>query len=88
MHELGCLPLDGGNDFGMAVTGGHHGYARSEVKEGVTVGIFDQSAQAVPCNQRITPRVGWRDMPLIQFDHALGIGPGQRSDQARQFCMR
>lgn len=88
MHEFGCLPLNCGNDFGMAVTGCHYGDARGEIEEGITIGIFNQSAQAAPRNQGVTPRIGWRDVPPIQFDHPLGIGPRQRSNQARQFGMR
>ena len=87
MNELGRLSLDRGDHLGMAVTGCHHGYSRIEVKKGIAVDILNQSAQAAPCNERITARVGWRDMPPILFDHPFSIGPGQRSDQVRQLCV-
>jgi hypothetical protein len=88
MNELGCLPLDGGDNFGMAMTSCHHGYAGREVKEGIAVDVLNQSAEAASRNQGITPCVGWRDVPPIPFDRPFGVGPGQRSDQARQFRMR
>ena len=88
MNELGCLPLNGGDHLRMAVAGGHYGYARIEVKEGVTVGIFNQGAQAALCNQRIASRIGRRDVSVILFDHSLRVGTGKGSDKTGEFCMR
>ena len=88
MDELGRLPLHRGNDFGMAMAGGNYGYTRIEVKKGVAVNILNHSSQATSCNERITSRVGWRDVAMIQFDDALGIRPGQRRNQSWQLCIQ
>lgn len=85
MNEFGCLLLNRSDYLRMAVTGSHYGYARIEIKEGITVGIFNHSTQAASRHERIASRVRRRDVLPIQFDHSLGLGPGQRSDQARQF---
>ena len=87
MNQLGRLPLDSGNNFGMTVAGCHHGYPRSEVKERIAIHILNQGAQAASGYQRVTSRIGWRNVPSVQFDHPPGMGSGQWSDYARQFGM-
>lgn len=88
MDKLGRLPLDRGNNFGMAMAGCDHGYARIEVKKRVAVDVLNHGAQAASRNQRITPRIGWRNVALIQVNDALGLWPGQWSDQPGQFFVQ
>ena len=88
MNELGCLPLNGGDHFRVAVPRGYNSYARIEIKEGVTVSIFDNGAKAALCNQRIASGIGRRDIPVILFNHSPGIGTWKGSDKAGEFCVR
>ncbi len=87
MDELGRLPLDRGNNFGMAMAGCDYGYASIEVKEGIAVDVLNHSAQAAFRDQRITPRVRWRDVAMIEVNDALGLWTGQGSDQPRQLFL-
>ena len=85
MNEIGGLPLDGGNYFGMTVPCGYDGYARGEIKKGIAVHVFHEGAPATPRNEGITSRIRRRDVASIQFHDASGIGPGDRCDLPWKF---
>jgi hypothetical protein len=85
VNQLGGLLLDGGDDFRMAMAGGDNRDARSEIKKGVAVHVFDRRATADPGDQRVIAGVGRRDYVLVALDEFLGLGAGQLGNEVRQF---
>ena len=79
MNEFARLLLDGGDHLGMAMPRGRHGDAGREVKKLVAVHVGNDNPAAALGHQRIRAGVGRRDIFLIGFEHALGVGSGQGS---------
>ncbi len=77
VDEFGSLLLDRRNDFGVAMAGGCHGDARSEVEELIAIHVFDADAAAAPGDQRIRAGVAWRDQAVIGLNSRASFRAGQ-----------
>ena len=84
MNQFGCLFLDSGDDFGMAMAGRDDGDAGGEIEEGVAVNIFHGGAAADFRDERVVAGVGRRDYVMVALDEFLGLGAGQFGDEVRQ----
>ena len=84
VNEFSGLLLDGGDHFRMAVPRGHHGDSRGEIKERVSIDVFDDGAPAAPGHQRIAPRVGRGNKLPVEFNNASSIRTRQGRDQLRE----
>src|SRR5581483_3149835 len=67
----------------MAVAGGDHGDAGGEVEEFVAVHVLDDAAAAGFRDQRIRAGVGGRDVLLVAYQDAAGVGSEQFGADAR-----
>ena len=76
VDQFARLLLNGGDDLGMAVTGGGHGDAGGEIEEFVAVHVFDDDAAAALGDHRVGTRVGRRNVLVIARENALGVGAG------------
>ncbi len=81
VDQFAGLLLNGGDDVGMAMSGGGHGDAGGEIEELVAIDIFDDNAASALGHERIGTRVGGRDIFFIARKNALGVGPGKRGDE-------
>ena len=79
MDQFAGLLLNGGDHIRMAVAGGSHGNAGGEIEELVAIHVGDDNAAALLGHQRIGAGVGRRNIFVVAFENALGVGAGQGS---------
>ena len=79
VEEIGGLVLDGGDDFGMAVTGGANGDAGGEVEKTVTVEVFDDAAAGPSGGQGIVMHVRGGGGLVVSTDGGEGLGARRRN---------
>ena len=77
VNQFAGLLLDGGDDLGMAVSGGGDGDSGGEVEELIAVHVLDHDAASALGDQWIGAGVGRRNDFGVCFENALGIRAGQ-----------
>ena len=83
VDQLARLLLNRGDDFRMAVSGRGHGNSRREVQKLVAIHVFHDHASAAFRHHGIRTRVRRRNIAVVTFKDALGVGPGQGSPDLR-----
>ena len=78
VNQRGRLLLDGAHNVGMAMAGGCHGDAGTEIKKGVAIDVFNDHAFAATCHQGIVACVRRRYELTVEIENLLGFGAGQR----------
>ena len=81
VYEFGSLGLDGGDNFGVAVSRGTDRNACGKVQEHIAVHVFDYCAASALRYQRVIAGVRGRHEFLVGFEHALGVGSGQFGEE-------
>jgi hypothetical protein len=75
VDELGCLILNGLDDFRMAVAGGVNGDAGGEVEELVAIDVCDAETATGLRDHGIAASVAGRDETVIVGKGAHGVSP-------------
>ena len=83
VDQLGGLLLDGGDYFGMAVTGGNDGNAGGKVQELISVHIFNPHAAAALGHHGIGTGVAGGDVTFVTGDNCAGFRTRHRTHELR-----
>ena len=83
MDQLGSLLLDGGDYFGMAMTGGDNGNAGGKVQKLVSVHILNPDAAAAFGHHGIGTGVAGGDVTFVTGDNCAGFRTRHRAQKLR-----